>query len=181
MCGGGSDVNPQGNTLSAEDIEASNAIEERLMAEIMEEKKVVKVLLLGAGECGKSTILKQMQILHKNGWDTSEKMKFKALLLANLTDSIQSLCRACFDLEIKFDSDQHSEWAEAVCRLNPVRCAQLFAMSPLHTRLCVQILIRRTCITLLSFTTRLSLLLSALSPPTQHFAGEGQQRAQDDV
>jgi GTPase SAR1 family protein len=58
----------------------------------------------GAGESGKSTILKQMQILHKNGWTNEEKLRFRPIILQNLLGSMQTLCRACIDLSIKHDT-----------------------------------------------------------------------------
>jgi GTPase SAR1 family protein len=54
----------------------------------------VKLLLLGAGECGKSTVLKQMKILHGNGFTDSEKEHYKELILRNVLESIQTICRA---------------------------------------------------------------------------------------
>ena len=39
----------------------------------------IKLLLLGAGESGKSTIFKQMKIIHKKGYDDKECARFKGL------------------------------------------------------------------------------------------------------
>jgi hypothetical protein len=66
----------------------------------------IKLLLLGCGECGKSTILKQMKILHKNGFTSDEKKSQHELVYKNVLQSIQALCRACFDLEIGFGSNE---------------------------------------------------------------------------
>ena len=49
----------------------------------------VKVLLLGAGECGKSTIVKQMKIIHDNGYSEDEKLMFKKLAHSNAIQSLQ--------------------------------------------------------------------------------------------
>ena len=37
----------------------------------------VKLLLLGSAECGKSTVLKQMKIIHQNGYTRDELMCYR--------------------------------------------------------------------------------------------------------
>ena len=37
----------------------------------------VKLLLLGSAECGKSTVLKQMKIIHQNGYTVDELMCYR--------------------------------------------------------------------------------------------------------
>ena len=69
-------------------------------------KAAIKLLLLGAGECGKSTILKQFKILHKNGFSAQEKVEAVELIHANTLQSIQALCQACIDLSIPLDPEQ---------------------------------------------------------------------------
>lgn len=43
----------------------------------------VKILLLGAGECGKSTIVKQLKIIHDKGYSKEEKKMFIKLVFSN--------------------------------------------------------------------------------------------------
>uniref|UniRef100_A0A670ZNT3 GNAS complex locus n=1 Tax=Pseudonaja textilis TaxID=8673 RepID=A0A670ZNT3_PSETE len=52
--------------------EANKKIEKQLQKERLAYKATHRLLLLGAGESGKSTIVKQMRILHVNGFN-SEK------------------------------------------------------------------------------------------------------------
>jgi hypothetical protein len=37
----------------------------------------VKLLLLGSAECGKSTVLKQMKIIHQNGYSREELLSYR--------------------------------------------------------------------------------------------------------
>jgi guanine nucleotide-binding protein G(i) subunit alpha len=37
----------------------------------------VKLLLLGSAECGKSTVLKQMKIIHQNGYSKEELLSYR--------------------------------------------------------------------------------------------------------
>ncbi|KZO92321.1 G-alpha-domain-containing protein [Calocera viscosa TUFC12733] len=52
-----------------------------------------KILLLGSGESGKSTILKQMKILHGGGFTPAELVQYKQIVRHNLVDSAQALLR----------------------------------------------------------------------------------------
>jgi len=95
-----------------------NDIDRQLKEDEKAEKKVIKCLLLGAGECGKSTILKQMKILHLNGYALEEKKTFRTLVLRNTVEAMQSLCLAVEQLEMTFDNDQNATRAERVKNVN---------------------------------------------------------------
>ena len=60
----------------------------------------IKILLLGAGESGKSTIFKQMKILHLNGFDQEEKLKYKSLVHSNTIESLNVILEAMNSLQI---------------------------------------------------------------------------------
>ena len=74
--------------------ENSNAISSSAGSE-----KEVKVLLLGSGESGKSTIVKQMKILHQNGYSTEELYEYKPFVYKNVLECIKSVINAIIDLE----------------------------------------------------------------------------------
>mmetsp|Transcript_9591 Transcript_9591/g.13203 ORF Transcript_9591/g.13203 Transcript_9591/m.13203 type:complete len:356 (+) Transcript_9591:128-1195(+) len=69
-----------------------------------EKKKLdseVKLLLLGAGESGKSTIAKQMRIIHLEGFPESERLTYKSIIFNNVYSSMKALVNACNDLKIQ--------------------------------------------------------------------------------
>ncbi|XP_071505575.1 guanine nucleotide-binding protein G(s) subunit alpha-like [Diadema antillarum] len=57
-------------------------------------RKTMRLLLVGAGESGKSTIVKQMKILHKGGYSESERREFLPIIMENVRESIVSLIKA---------------------------------------------------------------------------------------
>uniref|UniRef100_A0A183BYK9 Guanine nucleotide-binding protein alpha-7 subunit n=1 Tax=Globodera pallida TaxID=36090 RepID=A0A183BYK9_GLOPA len=59
----------------------SRRIEEQLRKEQSMNLRIIKLLLLGAGESGKSTILKQMRILHKDGFSKQDLELIKPVVL----------------------------------------------------------------------------------------------------
>ncbi|EMG50412.1 Guanine nucleotide-binding protein alpha-2 subunit [Candida maltosa Xu316] len=61
--------------------------------------KEVKVLLLGSGESGKSTIVKQMKILHSNGYSSEELDEYRPFVYKNVLDCVKNVINAIIDLE----------------------------------------------------------------------------------
>ena len=52
---------------------------------------MIKLLLLGAGESGKSTIFKQMKIINKDGYSEAERKGFTGIVHSNACASIKAL------------------------------------------------------------------------------------------
>ena len=65
---------------------------------------------IGAGESGKSTILKQMTIIHGKGYSDQEKEAFKEIIFSNTVQSMRVLLEAMANLNIalgKASNDAH--------------------------------------------------------------------------
>ncbi|KAM9939022.1 hypothetical protein OXX80_001497 [Metschnikowia pulcherrima] len=60
-------------------------------------EKDVKILLLGSGESGKSTIVKQMKIIHKDGFSEAESYDYKPFVYKNVLDCIKNIINAIID------------------------------------------------------------------------------------
>ncbi|KAG7193996.1 Guanine nucleotide-binding protein alpha-2 subunit [Scheffersomyces spartinae] len=61
--------------------------------------KDVKILLLGSGESGKSTIVKQMKILHQNGYNDDEKFEYRSFVYKNVMECIRNVLNAIIDIQ----------------------------------------------------------------------------------
>lgn len=75
--------------------ERNREIERELTKEKRNQDKEIKILLLGAGESGKSTIAKQMRIIHLSGFSQQEKDVFKRQIHNNIITQIQVLLKQC--------------------------------------------------------------------------------------
>ncbi|KAL3236673.1 guanine nucleotide-binding protein subunit alpha [Nakaseomyces bracarensis] len=69
-------------------------------------QKAIKVLLLGAGESGKSTILQQLKILHQNGFSKQELIDYTPLIYDNIIEIGKDIisARRKFNVELEDDS-----------------------------------------------------------------------------
>lgn len=59
-------------------------------------------MLLGCGESGKSTFIKQMRIIHGSGYSDEDKKGFCKLIYQNVFMSIQSMIKGMEQLEIAY-------------------------------------------------------------------------------
>ncbi|KAI8616645.1 guanine nucleotide binding protein, alpha subunit [Chytriomyces sp. MP71] len=65
-------------------------------------------LKLGAGESGKSTVLKQMKLIYGTGFTAEETLFFRNAIILNLVTSVQTLLAAMHRLRIPFAYDPES-------------------------------------------------------------------------
>ena len=65
-------------------------------------------LFLGTGECGKSTVIKQMKILHSNGFTDEELYNQKAAIYINTVQSMITLIKAMHELKYVFEDPQRT-------------------------------------------------------------------------
>ncbi|MBN3292360.1 GNA13 protein, partial [Polypterus senegalus] len=68
----------------AEQLRISKEIDKCISRDKTYVKRLVKILLLGAGESGKSTFLKQMRIIHGQDFDQRAKEDFRATIYSNV-------------------------------------------------------------------------------------------------
>jgi len=72
----------------------SHKIDELLRKERRELDHEVKLLLLGAGESGKSTVTKQMKIIHLKGFSEEEKLSYKDIIHSNVIMAMRAIITA---------------------------------------------------------------------------------------
>ncbi|CAD6193364.1 unnamed protein product [Caenorhabditis auriculariae] len=92
----------------------SRAIDKEMMQGHLAQQKVVKLLLLGAGECGKSTVLKQMRILHDHGFSTEEADQQRSVVYNNTIQAMATILRAMNNLSIPFHNPARDNEARIV-------------------------------------------------------------------
>ncbi|KAI9033611.1 G-alpha protein [Phycomyces nitens] len=85
-----------------EEKQRSQEIEAQLRRDRVNMKYEVKMLLLGAGESGKSTILKQMKLIHDGGYTPEERQSFKEVIFSNTMQSMRVTLEAMKTLDIQF-------------------------------------------------------------------------------
>eukprot|EP00301_Raphidiophrys_heterophryoidea_P020645 c5283_g1_i1.p1 GENE.c5283_g1_i1~~c5283_g1_i1.p1 ORF type:complete len:348 (-),score=75.72 c5283_g1_i1:537-1580(-) len=71
--------------------EKNKKIEDELKSE--RQKLELKLLLLGAGESGKSTIFKQMQIIHNHGFTNDQRASYAPIIRKHCVETFQDLVR----------------------------------------------------------------------------------------
>lgn len=99
---------------SKEDLERTAEIEKEMKRRKRFLDTEVKLLLLGAGESGKSTIAKQMKIIHMSGFTEAERANFLTIIWSNMVTSMKALCSAAAKLGINMDSKENEERRRAM-------------------------------------------------------------------
>jgi len=101
--------------LTEEEVQArerSKALDAELVKEKKKLKKEVKLLLLGAGEAGKSTFAKQMKILYTEGFEEDDCLTYRPAVYCNIFDSCKKLIAGAKMLNLRLESEGFDEYFE---------------------------------------------------------------------
>ncbi|XP_044189627.1 guanine nucleotide-binding protein G(q) subunit alpha-like [Thunnus albacares] len=103
--------------LSAEAKEArriSDEIERQLRWDKKDLQREYKLLLLGTGESGKSTFIKQMRIIHGRGYSDEDKRGFTQLVYQNIFKAMQAMIQAMNILKIPYKYENNKANASII-------------------------------------------------------------------
>jgi len=89
-------------------------IERQLRKDKRDARRELKLLLLGTGESGKSTFIKQMKIIHGAGFPDEEKRTYIKLVYQNIFMAMQSMIRAMDLLKIQYEDSSCTEKGDLV-------------------------------------------------------------------
>ena len=77
-------------------------------------RREFKILLLGTGESGKSTFIKQFHLIHGSGYSDEDRRYFTKLIFQNIFMAIQTMIRAMELLRIQYENPESHDKAETV-------------------------------------------------------------------
>ncbi|XP_005720358.1 guanine nucleotide-binding protein G(q) subunit alpha-like [Pundamilia nyererei] len=92
----------------------NDEIERQLRRDKRESRREYKLLLLGTGESGKSTFIKQMRIIHGRGYSDEDKRGFKQLVYQNIFTAMQAMIQAMNALQIPYKYEHNKANATTV-------------------------------------------------------------------
>ncbi|KAJ3050246.1 guanine nucleotide-binding protein subunit alpha [Rhizophlyctis rosea] len=97
-----------------------NEIEKQLRHDRADAERSVKLLLLGSGESGKSTILKQFKLIHGQPYSDAERMSFRPAVLGNLMSCAKTLVEAMEKLGVEYANEEAKETHAKAIQSAPV-------------------------------------------------------------
>lgn len=89
-------------------------IEKQLKRDKKDARRELKLLLLGTGESGKSTFIKQMRIIHGAGYSDEERRTFIKIVYQNIYMAMFTMIRALESLKIPYENPLNKAYAEAI-------------------------------------------------------------------
>ena len=78
----------------------------------------VLIHIPGSGESGKSTIVKQMKIIHQNGYTQEERALYRLTIYKNLIDCMKAVIGAMRQFEIEPESSNVKDYTDYIMEYN---------------------------------------------------------------
>ena len=102
------------NPEEAEALRQSQRIDRSLEQEKDQFKRQIKILLLGAGESGKSTFLKQMRIIHGQSYTDNDRLDFRFIIYHNIIKNMKVLVEAQRNFNISLSDPTKEELCDVL-------------------------------------------------------------------
>ncbi|CDZ98214.1 g-protein alpha subunit [Phaffia rhodozyma] len=106
-----------GCAASTEDSAAkarNEAIENQIKKDRQNLQNEIKMLLLGAGESGKSTVLKQMKLIHQGSYKSEEREAYKEIVFSNTCQSMKVLVEALTSMHIPLGNPANQRHCQTI-------------------------------------------------------------------
>ncbi|XP_061457255.1 guanine nucleotide-binding protein subunit alpha-15-like [Rhineura floridana] len=112
------------------------AIDKEINRLLQEQKKrdrwELKLLLLGTGESGKSTFIKQMRIIHGLGYTEEDRKGFAKVVYQNIFTAIQAMIKAMEALQISYAQPENAQNAQMLMGVDAYKTT---VMDACHARM----------------------------------------------
>ncbi|XP_020864708.1 guanine nucleotide-binding protein subunit alpha-15 isoform X1 [Phascolarctos cinereus] len=123
-----------------EDEKMALRIDQEINKILMEQKKrdrgELKLLLLGTGESGKSTFIKQMRIIHGAGYSEEDRKGFTSLVYQNIFTSMQAMVEAMDSLHIPYSCPESRHHANLIMNMDAYKVTT-FKKPQAHAIMCL--------------------------------------------
>ncbi|XP_063146980.1 guanine nucleotide-binding protein subunit alpha-15-like [Candoia aspera] len=120
----------------SEDEKNAIVIDKEISRQLQEQKKrdrwELKLLLLGTGESGKSTFIKQMRIIHGVGYTEEDRKDFAKVVYQNIFASMQAMIKAMESLQIPYAQEENAQNAQQLLEVDTYK---VVTMEPCHARI----------------------------------------------
>lgn len=107
--------------LRMEKLNSKNEVKMLLLGKIKNLIKIsdkILIIKIGAGESGKSTLLKQMKLIYDGGFTNEEKEAYKEIIYNNSVQSIQVLLEAMENLGISLADSNNQQYYDVIMERN---------------------------------------------------------------
>ncbi|XP_068599282.1 guanine nucleotide-binding protein subunit alpha-14-like [Brachionichthys hirsutus] len=107
------------------DVAVDKEIERILKQQKKKTRKEIKILLLGTGESGKTTFIRQMRIIHGRGFSEEERRAFSKCIFQNIFTAMKAMTGAMSVLRIPYSNPANEIHAKFLQDVNTVQITQL--------------------------------------------------------
>uniref|UniRef100_A0A3B4Z1Q4 Guanine nucleotide-binding protein subunit alpha-11-like n=1 Tax=Stegastes partitus TaxID=144197 RepID=A0A3B4Z1Q4_9TELE len=114
--------------LSEEDkktVAVDKEIRKILKQQRKKEQREIKILLLGTGESGKTTFIRQMRIIHGQGFSEDQRKAFAKCIFQNIFTAMKAMTGAMMTLRIPYSNRENEDYARWLQDVNTVQVTQL--------------------------------------------------------